>query len=280
LAANQLRKALEVVQLVALRRELTVREIGEAMRLPKSTAHRLVANLVDVRLLEAHRGPDGDVFVLGTLMHDLTGGQTSWRTLAQRARAEMQAVRDHTGETVGLHILFGDRRLLVDQAVSRHEHRWVYNNQMVPMPMYAGAAAKMLLAMLPDAEMRRLAERDHARAVANGRRSRDLEDFLQELLEIRQRGFSSTSDEVNPGIASIAVPIADVGGGCPLATLSLAGPSVRFTAQAAKRSLEKLRQAAKTVADNLQSSTVTLPLGEQAAWGARKSVGAQAGAER
>jgi hypothetical protein len=65
-----------------------------------------------------------------------------------------------------------------------------------------------------------------------------------------------------------------------LATLSLAGPSVRFTAQAAKRSLEKLRQAAKTVADNLQSSTVTLPLGEQAAWGARKSVGAQAGAER
>ena len=276
--ANQLRKALDVVQLVALRRELTVREISEAMRLPKSTAHRLVASLVDVRLLEPHRGPDGDVFVLGTLMHDLTGGQTSWRTLAQRARAEMQAVRDQTGETVGLHILFGDRRLLVDQAVSRHEHRWVYNNQLVPMPMYAGAAAKMLLAMLPDAEMRRLAARDHAQAVAKGRRSRDLDDFLKELLEVRRRGFSSTSDEVNPGIASIAVPIADAGAGYPPASLSLAGPSVRFTEKAVKRSLQKLRQAAKTVADDLQLSNGDLALANQSAWNVRKSTGVFTGA--
>jgi IclR family transcriptional regulator, acetate operon repressor len=278
---SQLRKALDVVQLVALRRELTVREIGEAMRLPKSTAHRLVANLVDVRLLEAHPGPDGDVFALGTLTHDLTGGQTSWRTLAQHARAEMQAVRDQTGETVGLHILFGDRRLLVDQAVSRHEHRWVYNNQMVPMPMYAGAAAKMLLATLPDSEMHRLAGRDHTQAVAKGRRGRNLDDFLVELREIRRRGFSSTSDEVNPGIASIAVPIADTGGGYPPAALSLAGPSVRFTDKAVKRSLLKLRQAAKTVAANLRPSADSPASGDQTGWSTRKSVSVvETGVER
>ena len=278
---SQLRKALDVVQLVALRRELTVREIGAAMRLPKSTAHRLVANLVDVRLLEAHPGPEGDVFVLGTLVHDLTGGQTSWRTLAQRARSEMQAVRDQTGETVGLHVLFADRRLLVDQAESRHEHRWVYNNQMVPMPMYAGAAAKMLLAMLPDGDMRRLAEQGHAQAVAEGRRRPSLDDFLSELEEIRNRGFSSTSDEVNPGIASIAVPIAYTGKGYPPAALSLAGPSVRFTESAVKRSLQKLRHAAKSVADNLQSPPGAVAPGELAGWRSRKSNSvAQASAER
>lgn len=271
---SQLRKALDVVQLVALRRELTVREIGEAMRLPKSTAHRLVANLVDVRLLEGHPGPEGDVFVLGTLMHDLTGGQTSWRTLAQRARPEMQTVRDKTGETVGLHILFADRRLLVDQAVSRHELRWVYNNQMVPMPMYAGAAAKMLLAMLPDDEMLRLARRDHAQAVARGRRSRNIEDFLQELREIRRRGFSSTSDEVNPGIASIAVPVADTGKGYPPAALSLAGPQIRFTETAVKRSLQKLRLAARAVADNLEASAGAMTPSEAVGSNARKSNGA------
>jgi len=279
---SQLRKALDVVQLVALRRELTVREIGEAMRLPKSTAHRLVANLVDVRLLEPHPGPDGDVFVLGTLVHDLSGGQTSWRALAQHARDEMQAVRDQTGETVGLHILFGDRRLLVDQAVSRHEHRWVYNNQMVPMPMYAGAAAKMLLAMLPDAEMRRLAEREHAVAVSKRRRGRDLGDFLQELLEIRRRGFSSTSDEVNPGIASIAVPVVDdATAGYPLAALTLAGPSIRFTEKAVKSSLQKLRQAAKNIADDLKASGARIASGESATWNGRKAGnGTPAGAER
>lgn len=257
--AGNLRKALDVVQLVALRGELTVREIGELMGMPKSTAHRLVANLVEVRLLQPHRGEDSDVFTLGTLIDDLTGGQMSWRTLVQYARPEMVAVRDDVGETVGLHVLFAERRLLVEQVVSDHQHRWVYNNQMVPMPLYAGAAAKMLLAMLPEPDMRRLAERDHPLAVTRGPRSRDLESFLHDLDEIRRRNYSASSEEVNPGISSIAVPvIADAGSGYPLAVMSLAGPSIRFTEKAVKRSLQRLRRAAGAIAEELRASGAVL----------------------
>lgn len=254
MAGNVLRKALDVVQLVALRGEMTVREIGVAMGMPKSTAHRLVANLVEARLLRSHPGEDGDLFSLGTLIDDLAGG-LSWRTLVQCARPQMIAVRDDIGETVGLHVLFGERRLLVEQVVSDHQHRWVYNNQMVPMPLYAGAAAKMLLAMLPEPDMRRLAERDHPLAGKRGLRSRDLESFLRDLGEIRRRNHSSSSEEVNPGIASVAVPvIADTGGGHPLAVMSLAGPSIRFTDKAVKRSLQRLRQAADAIAEELRAS--------------------------
>jgi IclR family transcriptional regulator, acetate operon repressor len=278
LGASLLRKALDVVQLVALRGELTVREIGEVMGMPKSTAHRLVANLVEVRLLQAHRGAEGDVFALGTLMHDLTGGQLFWRTLVQHAQPEMLAVRDDIGETVGLHVLFAERRLLVEQVVSHHQHRWVYNNQMVPMPLSAGAAAKMLLAMLPEQDMHRLAERDHPLAATKGRRSRDMDDFLRDLAEIRRRSYSLSSHEVNPGISSIAVPvIGDTSGGYPLAVMSLAGPSIRFTEKEMKRSLLRLRRAATAIAQGLQTSTGAAPVRDQPVLnGRQKEIGSAA----
>ena len=270
MGANLLRKALDAVQLVALRGELTVREIGEVMGMPKSTAHRLVANLVEVRLLQAHRGADGDVFALGTLMHELAGGQLFWRTLVQHAQPQMLAVRDDTEETVGLHVLFAERRLLVEQVVSHHPHRWVYNNHMVPMPLHAGAAAKMLLAMLPEQDMRRLAKRDHPLAVAKGR-PRDLDGFLQDLSEIRRRSYSLSSHEVNPGISSIAVPvIGDASSGYPLAVMSLAGPSIRFTEKAMKRSLQRLRRAAAAIADELRTSTGVAPVRDQVTWNGRQ----------
>ncbi len=256
---GNLRKALDVVQLVALRGEMTVREIGELMGMPKSTAHRLVATLVAVRLLQPHRGEESGVFTLGTLIDDLAGGQLSWRTMVQYARPEMVAVRDDVGETVGLHVLFAERRLLVEQVVSDHQHRWVYNNQMVPMPLYAGAAAKMLLAMLPESDMRRLAERDHPVAAKRGPRSGDLDAFLRDLEEIRRRNHSASSEEVNPGISSVAVPvIADAGSGYPLAVLSLAGPSVRFSQKAVKRSLQRLRHAADAIAEALPAPTTAV----------------------
>ncbi len=252
MGTNTLRKPLAAVQLVALRGELTVREIAEAMKLPKSTAHRLVASLVDVRLLQSERGADGDVYTVGPLVGELNGGQLAWRAIWQHARPEMAALRDEIGETVGLHVLHAERRVLVGQEVSAQSHRWVYNNHMVPMPMYGGAASKMLLALLPEDDRRRLAERDHLAMPRTGRKTAGLAQFLAELQRIRDQHYSTSSDEVNPGITSIAVPVVtETHRGHPLAVITVAGPSVRFTEQVMKRCLPRLRLAARRIAEQL-----------------------------
>ncbi|HMN78781.1 MAG TPA: IclR family transcriptional regulator [Burkholderiaceae bacterium] len=244
---SSLQKALDVVSLVALHGELTVREIGEALGLPKSTAHRLVNSLLKVRLLEAQRVPDGDVYAVGKLIEELNAGQLSWRSLLQTARGPLEALRDQSGETVGLHMLYSERRVLLTQAVSERPHRWVYNNVMVPMPLHGGAAARMLLAMLPDADMERLAARDQRPGAGNPREA--LARFIESLREVRARDLSVTSDEINPGVSSIVVPvIRDTRHGHPLAVLSLAAPSIRMTPEAIERLLPMLRRTSQVIA--------------------------------
>ncbi|ODU62628.1 MAG: hypothetical protein ABT05_07355 [Lautropia sp. SCN 66-9] len=253
--ASSLQKAMDMVTLAALRGELTVREFGEAMSLPKSTAHRLVASLVKLRLLSVHRGPEGDVYSVGRLVEELSAGQLSWRSLLHHARAPMAAARDETGETVGLHVLYAERRVLLEQAVSQHPHRWVYNNQMVPMPLRAGAAAKMLLAMLPPADMERIAARDHRVGKTKAEAQRALKAYLRDLQQVRDNDASRTADEINPGIASIAVPvIRDTRHGHPLAVLSLAGPSVRLTHAVQEKALPQMRRAAQQIAQAASAS--------------------------
>jgi DNA-binding IclR family transcriptional regulator len=249
--SSSLQKALDAVQLVALRGELRIRDFGEALLLPRSTAHRLASSLVKVRLLEVHRRPEGDVYSIGRLIGELNSGQLSWQSLVQDAREPMTALRDQTGETVGLHVLYAERRVLLDQVVSAHSHRWVYNHQMVPMPLRGGAAAKMLLALLPEADMERLVRRDQTKAAAG----RTFKNLARALAEIRELDVSTSAEEVNPGVASIAVPvIRDTHKGQPLTVLSIAAPSVRLTSEAMAAMLPMMRRTARQIASAVSGS--------------------------
>ncbi|MGH7489180.1 MAG: IclR family transcriptional regulator, partial [bacterium] len=149
---------MDAIQVVALRGGTTARELGEALGMPKSTVHRLVAGMVEVGLVR--REDDGDRYVLGDLMAELAGGQSGSLSLLRACRPPMMALRDETGETIGLHVLNAERRVLLYQAESPQQHRWVYNNPLVPMPLHAGAAAKMLLALMPEATATRILRRD------------------------------------------------------------------------------------------------------------------------
>jgi IclR family acetate operon transcriptional repressor len=253
--SSSLQKALDAVQLVALRGELRIRDFGEALLLPRSTAHRLATSLVKVRLLEVHKRADGDVYSIGRFIEELKSGQLSWQSLVQHAREPMSALRDQTGETVGLHVLYAERRVLLDQVVSQHSHRWVYNHQMVPRPLRAGAAAKMLLALLPEADRERLIKRDQPAQSTKAAAARSSKNFARELAQICELGVSMSAEEVNPGVASIAVPvIRDTRKGQPLTVLSVAAPSVRLTSQAMEAMLPMMRRTAQQIASAVSHS--------------------------
>lgn len=244
-----LRRVLDAVQLVALREGITVKELAKAMKMPRSSAHRMVANLTSVCLLQ--RGEETGSYVLGRLMAEIAGGPAVWRPLLVHCRPHMDALRDSSGETVALHVLHAERRVLLDQSESKHEHRWVYSNPRIPMPLHAGAAAKMLLALLPEADMKRLMKRD--RLVAFTRSTpRDAGELAREIARFRMQRYSISAQEVTPGIASIAVPVVSAAwGGLPLAVMSLTGPSVRLTEKILRGYLPKLQLAAARAADQL-----------------------------
>ena len=240
----------DAIRVVALRDGTTARELGETLGMPKSTVHRLVAGLIEVGLIQ--REDEGDRYVLGDVITELAAGRSPWPALIAACRPYMLTLRDQTGETIGLHVLHAERRVLLDQAESLQEHRWVHNNLRVPMPLHAGAAAKMLLAMVGPATANRIVGHDGLVSFTKST-PRSLEKLQRELETIRAQGYALSAQEVTDSIASIAVPlIPDPGPGQPLAVLSLTGPSGRLSDKALTGFLRKLQLAARTAAARLE----------------------------
>jgi DNA-binding IclR family transcriptional regulator len=232
-------KALDVLERIAAGEVAGPRDLVMRLRVPRSTAHRLLADLVDLELIQRA----GERLVIGPRITRLAGGRVGHQRLVSVAQPEMMALRDRCRETVALHGLQGGRRVLLAQAESTHEHRWVYTGQ--PMPLHAGAASRMLLAMLPEAEAAALLDQ-HGLPAFTPHTPRDPARLTRDLRRIRREASAISFQEVTPGIASIAVP---VGTGDPAlcAVLTVTGPMSRLTGAALERIRPLLRETTRTI---------------------------------
>jgi DNA-binding IclR family transcriptional regulator len=238
-------KALDVLGLIATGEVMTGRDLALRMGLPKSTAHRLLGDLIELRLVQRV----GERLVIGPRITELAGGRVGVQRIVHVAQPEMTALRDRCRETVALHMLEGGRRLLLYQAESTHAHRWVYTNSGRHMPLHAGAASKVLLAMLPEHEARALVEQTTMQQFTPST-PRDKGRLLRDLEAIRRERCAISVQEVTGGIASIAVPI-DTGEGGARVALCVTGPMVRLNAAALAGLRPLLRDAALRIARQL-----------------------------
>jgi IclR family acetate operon transcriptional repressor len=242
-------KALDVLERIAAGEVTTARDVVTRLRVPRSTAHRMLAELLDLELVQRV----GERLVIGPRITRLAGGRVGSQRLVSVAQPEMIALRDRCRETVGLHVLEGGRRVLLYQAESTHEHRWVYTNPGQPMPLHAGAASKMLLAMLPEEEASGLLDRNGL-PLFTPHTPRDAARLMREVRRIRRDGHAISREEVTPGIASIAVPLG-TGDDATCAVLSVTGPTVRLTASTLERIRPQLRETAVGISRALVPGT-------------------------
>ena len=243
---NALHKSVQVLQLAAAQGSITAKELARTLNLSKSTAYRLIESLTEVRLLEGLGSGEG--FALGPLVWELSGGVVLGERVYRKAIPYMASLRDRSGETIGLHTVHCGQRLLLGQEVSHHEHRWVYTNVRVPMPLHAGAASKMLLAQLPTADAEALLDIKNM-ALLTSHTPHDRNSLLNELERIAADGYALSHEEVTPGVASIAVPIElSVPERSSPVVLSITGPSQRLPDQGLRNLLPILRQTADKIA--------------------------------
>jgi IclR family acetate operon transcriptional repressor len=243
------------------------------MGLPKSTAHRVLGDLIALRLVQRA----GARLVIGPRIIELAGGRVGVQRLVHVAQPEMVALRDRCRETVALHMLEGGGRVLLYQAESMEEHRWVYTNVGKHMPLHAGAAAKALLAMLPEDEARALVSRTGLQAFTPST-PRDRGRLLRELEGIRRQRCAVSVQEVTPGIASIAVPL-DTGDGGVRAALCVTGPMMRLNPAALEAVRPQLNEAAVRIARQLSPGAAAVSP-SPATRPAVKAGGARASAQR
>ena len=202
--------------------DLTVRELAAQVDLSKSAAQRMLSALVDTGL--AVQDPASRRYGLGPLTLVLGTAYQRRIDLRSLAAGPMTALRDLTGETVGLSVMVGEELLHVDQVESRSELRRTFEIGK-PLPLWAGAPSRVLLADLPDEDVERIV-RVHRPSTVVPAAPPSAEVLIASVRECRRRGWGVAQEETIPGVNTVAAPVRRQDGGT-VAPISITGPANR-----------------------------------------------------
>jgi len=201
---------------------LGVTDVADRVGLPKSTAARLLSTLADEGAVEQVPG-DTD-WRLGPRLVTLAAGFTLARSLAALARPALVELAEISGEAAGLSVPDGDLVHYIEQVDTPNPVQ-VRDWTGARAPLHAVSSGQALLAFRPPAAIERYLaapmERFTARTLAEPDAVRD------RLRSIRRKGFTWAIEEYDPGISSVAAPVAD-GSGEVIAAVHVHGPSYRF----------------------------------------------------
>ncbi len=212
--------------LIALSRGVhTVNHITRACGFSKSTVHRVLKTLETYGLVV--QDPGNRRYYLGPLVQQLNADPAApHRKLVNDAREDMQALARLTEETVALDVLTGLRYVPLFEIPSRHDLKVTMASKKIGpefSDLYAGATVKVLLSLLPDAELGFVLD-NITLAPETTSTVVDRNVLRAQLDEVRHAGVCVTRGERIPGTVCIAAPVRHY---FLPAVLSVVGPESR-----------------------------------------------------
>lgn len=213
---------------------MTLKEIAEHTHLNTSTAFRIVNTLERRQYLT--RNDTSKQYRLGPRALAL-GYSSHWtENVITLAKPYLRRLQQLFNETVSIYIAEGDCRICLDHVESTHSLR-----RVIPigesLPLYKGAAGRVLLTWTSDDERQRYIEK-------YGNISEE------EFATIRHNGYAITQDESEHGLFALSVPIFNFEGQV-IASLTIAGPSMRFYDSIRQKMLFTMSQYAYEISHSL-----------------------------
>lgn len=196
---------------------LSLQEIAERIRMPKTTAFRLVATLERAGFLIRM---DNQRYSLSLKLARLGGLVRSTLGIRDIARPVMLQVNEQVSETITLNAIVGNDRMVLD-VVDTPSPLMSMARPGERMPLLLSASARVLMAYMPPEELERV--------LAANVKSADFDRAAldRELARFRKQGYGISRGQRVPGLTAIAVPIFDIHDQVRYC-LSVTGPSVRI----------------------------------------------------
>ena len=193
---------------------LSLGQIADRVALPRSTVQRIVAALIDERLLIATRAAG---VRLGPELQALA--EAARTNTVDLCRPHLTALMAATGETVDLSALRGGQMVFLDQVQGSHRLRAV-SSVGEHFPLTTTANGRAALSILPEDAAIELAQAEWAQGSGN------LPILLARLALARKLGFAEDNDDHTEGISAIGIAFRDFGG--EVFAISLPIPTSRF----------------------------------------------------
>jgi len=223
----------------------TASGLARRTNLPWATAVRLIRTLEHEGFLT--RIPD-DRYVPGPVLLGLATGQ-GWRLLVSRiAGPELERLVSEVDEAVNLTIVNPGGQL---EVVEQHDPQRLLRSASYIgrwYPEHASAIGKLMLAEYDEERLAAILPDKLRRFGPATLVNRD--DLRADLARIRENGYSAAVDELEEGLAAIAVGVRNAERTL-VAMVSVSGPSSRFDEEKRGEALSHVRRSAARIEDRL-----------------------------
>jgi IclR family acetate operon transcriptional repressor len=223
--------------------EMSLSELSAAVELPLPTIHRLLRTLVPsgyVRQLPSRN------YALGPRLVLL--GEAAGRQVGSAARARLAELVHELGESANMAVLDGEEVVYIAQAQSSRPMR-MFTEVGRRADARDTGVGRAMLATLPDERVRAVVGVDVPTPASTGR----LEELLEDLGRVRERGYAIDDEETESGVRCYAVAVP----GAPTPTaISVSGPVSRMDEEFGRRAVLLLRRTAEAIASELVPAPV------------------------
>jgi IclR family KDG regulon transcriptional repressor len=244
--APSVRKAFQVLQVIAgTDQRLGISELAKSLGISKGTVHGIAAALEEAGVII--RNPFTKKYSLGYTLIELCKKGLSRIPLREAARRHMERLVEETDETVFLGILRDDHIFIVDVAESNKELK-ITSPSGTKLSLTAGAAGKVFLAYTDE---KRVLTYLHTKGLTRYTENSitDLEAYLEEIREVRKRGFATDREEYLQGVKAVAALIHTDG---PfLAAIWVVGFSSSLTDDKMEYIIDKTTRTAEAISQDL-----------------------------
>jgi IclR family acetate operon transcriptional repressor len=217
-------RAFALLEALAERDEAGLVELARHVSLHPSTAHRLLASLIDCGY--ANQSPTTGRYRLGRKALELASGSKARDArLRSLAPPHLEAIRAAVDETTNLVALDGLAVIYLDQVESRRAVR-LFAEPGRRVPAHTSGAGKAMLAFQADGLLGKLYasepfERLTPHTITTAATLRE------ELGRVRRRGYALDNEEYEEGVSCLGAPIFDSIGNAD-AAISVSAPSARL----------------------------------------------------
>jgi DNA-binding IclR family transcriptional regulator len=223
-------------------RKLT--DISREIKYSKSTVHRLLQALKASGMV--YQDPITEEYHLGTVVFELASNPVvAHSALIYHARPRMEDLQKSTGETITLDIKFGIEQIRLHQITGTHQVTFLGAPSIIQL-ILPGASGKALLSQLPQQEAEDVIDSIEPVRLTPYTIT-DKQAYKREIAKARDRGYATSHDEVEVGVAALSVPVHNYS--VP-ASITILGPKDRL-APRIMDFLDEIKRKASEISDTL-----------------------------
>ncbi len=239
-------------------RGLTAKQVAGLSRLPVSTVHRFLANLVTAGFLSCD--VDGS-YHLGIACFAIGQAAVGQLDIRRLSLPYLRELNQQTRETIHLTVRHGLSAVYVEKLDSPEPLR-IHSRIGAAVPLYCTAVGKVMLAYMPEDEQEKiLPELGVKRLTANT--VGNLQELKTELYRVRKNGYACDLEEHEMHIRCLAAPIWDHNGAVQ-SSVSVTAPVVRMPVTRLRQLAPLIQSAGLQISRELGDQPVTAVSGDKA----------------